>query len=125
MSENRIVRDLHNKLVDAQLYAFPVRGKIFVSESQGVYIISDGEGRALHVGSTKYGKGGLNQRLYNHISKTGVLYNEFLKPNGINLRDGYFFRFIELEDARKRALVEALTAGLLCPEHIGTGVKRD
>jgi len=40
------------------------------------------------------------------------------------LRNGYRFKFINVEDGRKRAFLEALTIGLLCPLYIGTGEKK-
>ena len=48
----------------------------------------------------------------------------YMQINSISLRDWGEFQFIEVENARDRSLLEALTAGLLCPLHIGTGVKK-
>jgi len=115
--------NLYKQLIASTVHIFPTRGKINVSNNHGVYIIYSPEDEVLHVGMTPYGKKGLNQRLYNHISKTGIFYRKYLAPRAISLRDGYKFRFIEVENARTRALLEALTAGQLCPAHFGTGQK--
>ena len=47
-----------------------------------------------------------------------------MQPKSISLRGGYTFGFVEIENARTRVLLEALTAGLLCPAHFGTGEKK-
>lgn len=78
----------------------------------------------LHVGNTPSGKKGLNQRLYNHISCTGVFYEKYLKPNKINMRGIHKFKYLEVDDIRQRALLEAYSAGKLCPLHFGTGAKK-
>ena len=77
-----------------------------------------------HVGTTKYGKEGLNQRLSNHLSGASSFSKKYLKPNRILLRDGYKFQCLQVRNPRTRALLEALTAGLLCPAHFGTGEKK-
>lgn len=125
MNESAEVMSLHQALIASDKFTFPSKGKVNVSKRHGVYIIYDHNDIALHVGMTPYGKNGLDQRLYNHISKAGVFYREYLKPREIEMRGKYFFRFIEVENARTRALLEALTAGLLCPLHFGTGEKRN
>jgi len=124
MNEATEIMDLYNKLVSSEKYTFPSKGKVNISRKHGVYIIYDTNDIVLHVGMTPYGKEGLDQRLYNHISKTGVFYREYLKPNKIEMRGKYQFRIIEVSNPRKRALLEALTAGLLCPSHFGTGKKK-
>lgn len=37
------------------------------------------------------------------------------------MRNGCYFKYLEVEDGRKRALLESLAVGELCPAHIGTG----
>lgn len=100
------------------------KGKVRICENHGVYIIYSPSNKVLHVGNTPSGKGGLNQRLYNHVTRTSSFSRSYLKPKEISLRDGYKFRFLEVPNPRIRTLLEALTAGLLCPTHIGTGEKR-
>ena len=123
MTEPETILQLYNELVASGLCIFPLTGKVNVSSRHGVYIIYDSENNVLLVGMTPYGKDGLNQRLYNHISKTGVFYRNYLKTRNICLRGTHRFRFIEVDNPRHRALLEALTAGFLCPAHFGTGVK--
>ncbi|WP_339143167.1 hypothetical protein [Croceitalea sp. MTPC5] len=124
MNEIDKIKELHRSLICSELYTFPKKGKVNVSSKHGVYVIYSQTDQVLHVGMTPSGKKGLNQRLYNHISKTGVFYREYLKPNDICLRGRGKYRYIEIDNPRLRALVEALTAGLLCPIHFGTGIKR-
>jgi hypothetical protein len=78
----------------------------------------------LHVGNTPSGKNGLNQRLYNHITRTGIFFKKYLEPRKIDMRGSYKFKYIEVKSNRKRALLEAYTAGMLCPAHFGTGEKK-
>jgi hypothetical protein len=77
----------------------------------------------LHVGNTPSGKKGLNQKLYNHISNTSSLSKGYLLSNGIALREGCEFKFLEVENLRMRAFLQAYSIGMLCPAHIGTGEK--
>ena len=124
MSEPETLQELFNKLINSETFTFPLKGKVGVSSKHGVYIIFSPENEVLHVGNTPSGKEGLNQRLYNHISCTGIFYRAYLKPNGIKMRGTHTFKFIEVALPRERALLEALTAGLLCPKHFGTGEKK-
>ena len=112
---------LFEKLNCSKLLSFPNKGRVNVTDSKGVYIVYNTEKEVLHVGSTPRGKNGLNQRLYNHLTGSSSFSRKFLKPNNISLRDGYTFRFIEVDDARTRGLLESLTIGKLCPKHFGTG----
>jgi len=123
MNESRKIRTLYKELMGSKIYTFPAKGKVNVCNNHGVYIIYCPQDQVLHVGMTPYGKGGINQRLYNHISKTGMFYREYLKSRNISLRGTYKFQFIEVENPRIRALLEAFTAGNLCPAHFGTGVR--
>jgi hypothetical protein len=124
MNEPQEIMNLHKKLIASKKFLFPEKGKVNVSSKHGVYIIYNTKSEVVHVGRTQSGIGGLNQRLYNHISKAGVFYSKYLKPRGIEMRGKYFFRYIEVSSPRTRGLLEVLTAGLLCPAHFGTGEKR-
>lgn len=124
MEERERILRLYNELIKSPLHVFPTKGKVVVSSKHGVYIVYGENNKVLHVGMTPYGKNGLNQRLYNHITKTGVFYREYLQPKNLCLRGKGKFRYIEIQNPRTRALVEALTAGLLCPAHFGTGIRR-
>lgn len=124
LNEPSIIQDLFEKLTSSKFYIFPLKGKINASEKHGVYIIYSPKNGVLHVGNTPSGIKGLNQRLYNHISCTGVFYDKYLKPNKIKMRGTHKFKYLEVKDIRQRALLEAYAAGNLCPAHFGTGAKK-
>jgi hypothetical protein len=125
MKENDKIKLLFEKLIASEKHLFPVKGKVNCTTKHGVYVIYSPLNEVLHVGRTTYGKNGLNGRLTNHITKAGVFYREYLKPNNIEMRGVYFFNYIEISDPRQRALLEALTAGKLCPVHIGIGIQKN
>jgi hypothetical protein len=116
------IMNLFNELIVSKQYFFPVIGKVNISDKHGVYIIYSPKDEVLHVGVTKTAKGGLNQRLLNHIRNQSTFSKGYMQKKTINLRNGYKFRFIEIDDLITRCLLEALTIGLLCPAHLGTGV---
>ncbi len=124
INEAYIIEDLFVKLTHSSFFVFPLKGKINVSEKHGVYIIYSPQNEVLHVGNTPSGRKGLDQRLYNHISCTGVFYEKYLKPNKIKMRGTHKFKYLEVDDNRQRALLEAYAAGDLCPAHFGTGAKK-
>ncbi len=124
MSEPEEIMNLHNTLVKSSNLPFPQKGKVNVSTEQGVYIIYNPKGEILHVGRTLRGREGLNQRLQDHLGNNSSFSQQYIKPKSINLRDGCSFKYLIEEDGRKRALLESLTTGLLCPKHIGTGERR-
>ena len=123
INEPQQIMNLYNLLIDSSKYDIPAIGKITISQKQGVYIIY-GEEAVLHVGKTNGGKEGLDQRLLNHVRNQSSFSKLYMQPNKISLRGMAKFQFIEVEDARSRSLLEALTAGLLCPMHIGLGTKK-
>lgn len=125
MSEYNEILSLHQKLIISDFNFFPAKGTgIHVSNKHGVYLIFSPDDEILHVGTTKRGKKGLNQRLGNHRSGNSSFTIKFLNNQGHLLSAGYKFKYLEVKDPRKRALLEALTIGLLCPAHIGTGEKK-
>jgi hypothetical protein len=123
LNEPAVIEELFDELIASNFHMFPQKGKVDISVKHGVYIIYGPIDEVLHVGNTPSGRKGLDQRLYNHISCTGIFYQKYLKPNKINMRGTYKFRYIEVENIRIRALLEAFTAGKLCPLHFGTGAK--
>jgi hypothetical protein len=124
-NEPSLIDGLFEMLTSSDFHIFPLRGKMNVSDKHGVYIIFSPKNEVLHVGNTPSGRKGLNQRLYNHISCTGVFYEKYLKPNRIKMRGTYKFKYLEVADIRQRALLEAYSAGKLCPIHFGTGAKKN
>ena len=107
LNESEIIKDLFEKLILSEYHVFPARGKINITEKHGVYIIYNPNNEVLHVGNTPSGRKGLNQRLYNHISCTGIFYEKYLKPDKIKMRGIYKFKYLEVKDIRHRALLEA------------------
>lgn len=123
MSESKKILEQYQQLVNSNFHEIPLIGALDACCDQGVYIIFSNKGDVLHVGKTNGGKYGINQRLLNHIRNQSSFSNLYMKKNQIILRNWGKFKFIQVESARDRALLEALTAGLLCPAHIGTGEK--
>jgi hypothetical protein len=124
VKEPQVIKELFDNLINAIPVDFPRHGGVNESDEQGVYIIFSPDEKVLHVGKTDRGRNGLNQRLQNHINNQSSFLQQYLKFNGKVLRNGYKFRYIIEEDNRKRALLESLTTGLLCPAHIGTGERK-
>jgi len=117
----QIIRKLLNKLCRQPKIIFPKQnGRIEAPSTQGVYIIRRNND-VLHVGRTLRGKGGLHQRLANHLHGSSSFTKTFFKGNGDKLRGRCTFQYLEVPDEGKRAYVEALAIGTLCPKHIGTG----
>ena len=98
--------------------SFPqYRQPLDASSKPGVYIIRKGE-TVLHVGRTLR----IHQRLKNHLHGSSSFTRGYLKGKGAALREaGHTYQYLELEDRRKRALLEAYAVGTLCPKHIGLG----
>lgn len=120
--EQKLVRACFAKLRRSPLKPFPIpRQKLDAPDRKGVYVIYDARGRVLHVGRTPKAKGGLAQRLSNHLSAASSFTKQYLKGKGTKLRHGCVFRCLVVEDSRLRALVEAYAIGYLCPAHLGLG----
>jgi hypothetical protein len=122
--EPREVADLFNELMGTHQEKFPEAGKrkaLAAPGSRGVYVIYDPSGCVVHVGRTPSGKGGIAQRLQNHLNSASSFTEKYppLKGNGSKLRDGYTFRCLPVPNDRIRALLEAYAIGHLCPAHIG------
>jgi hypothetical protein len=111
------------KLTREKCYPFPdVREPLEATTEKGVYIIYSPQGRVAHVGSTPRAKGGVAQRLRDHLAGRSSFVQKQLKGDGSRLRKRYKFRYLVIGKGRDRALVEALGIGRLCPEHIGHGL---
>lgn len=124
--EPQEIRDLFRELLRQPQTPFPTAGrKVAVPMTHGVYIIRDPLGVVAHVGRSVRGKRGLYQRLCNHLGGSSSFSRKHLSGDCAALRSGYTYQFLEIEDARKRALVEYLAAGSLCPAHLGLGGKAE
>jgi hypothetical protein len=124
MNEPKHIMDLYSQLIEATNHTFPQKGRVNISSFHGVYIIYNPKGKVLHVGKTDRAKKHLSQRLQNHLYNQSSFSRIFLKFNGKILRNDFYFKYLEIENARTRTLVEKLATGLLCPTHIGTGEKK-
>ena len=116
------IRKLYRQLLRSRPKRFPKTGeRLAVPDKHGVYIIFAPRGTVLHVGRTLRGKKGLRQRLNNHLHGNSSFTNQFLRGKGSKLRGTHKFAFLEIADARIRALLEAYAVGSLCPKHLGVG----
>jgi len=123
MSEPEEIMKLHKALLASSFITFSQSGIGNVSDEQAVYIIYDTNNKVLHEGTTKGGLKGMNRRLYDHLTRTSTFRKNFVLPNRVVLRNSCKFKYIEVSNASTKALLESLTAGLLCPAYIGTGEK--
>ena len=120
--EAKKVERLFNDLSEAPLKTFPdFGGSLEGPDRQGVYVIYSPHGKVLHVGRTPSAKGGIAQRLHNHMSGSSSFTRNYLKGKGSQLRGKYKYRCLVVDDPRLRTLLEAYTAGHLCPDHLGVG----
>ena len=116
------IKKLLDALLSSNPFPFPqAREKLMAPQKQGVYLILNPRGDVVHVGRTLRGKRGLYQRLRNHLNAASSFTNIHLKGDGSKLRKHYKYKYLVIENPRKRALVEALAIGVLCPKHIGLG----
>jgi excinuclease UvrABC nuclease subunit len=116
------IRKLYRQLLRCRPTPFPRAGeRLVVPDKHGVYIIYASRGTVLHVGRTLRGKRGLRQRLNNHLHGNSSFTIQFLRGKGSKLRGTHKFAFVEVSDARARALLEAFAIGCLCPKHLGVG----
>ena len=122
--ETKRVELLFGRLARDTLTAFPPHMRAVDAPAKpGVYVIYDPAGAVVHVGRTPRGKGGIRQRLRDHLVNRSSFTRQHLNGEGRRLRDGYTFRYVGVEDARERALLEAYAIGCLCPAHLGLGEK--
>jgi hypothetical protein len=121
-AEQREVRELVARLRRARRIKFPKTGHALACPPRhGVYLIYNQRGRVAHVGRTLRAQNGLLNRLRNHLHGQSSFVELHLKKRYRRLRHGYSYAWIEVRSPRRRALVEALATGLICPRHIGTG----
>ncbi len=111
---------LFGELRCSKLCPFPESGRLQrdVPSRHGVYIIYNADGQVLHVGKSSRGKLGLFQRLTNHLAGQSSFVDQYFKGDKTQVR-ACRFRYLAVEDPRRRALLEAYAIGCLCPAHIG------
>ena len=123
-TESKIIEHELSALLKAPLIPFPqVREPLKAPTEQGVYIIYNPKGQVVHVGRSVRGRNGLYQRLTDHLKGSSSFTNQFLNGDGSKLRSGYKYKYLRIDDPRKRALLEGLATGKLCPKHLGLGDK--
>jgi len=122
--ERKAVRKLFAKLIGSEVSRFPKRGQRLAAPTRrGVYVIYDARGRVVHVGRTPTARGGIAQRLKDHMATASSFTRQYrpLRGDGSKLRGKYAFRCVVVESRRLRALLEAYATGQFCPDHIGLG----
>jgi hypothetical protein len=120
--EQKVVRSLFAEFMRAPLRTFPnPREELDAPTDKGAYVIYDRRGTVVHVGRTPRGKGGIAQRLRNHMAGNSSFTHTYLNADGSQLKGQYKFRCLVVADGRQRALLEAYAIGCLCPAHIGLG----
>ena len=112
---------LFEKLCARPKIRFPAERQLLdAPHVPGVYVIRKGR-TVLHVGRTTRGKKGLHGRLMSHLHGTSSFTQSYYNGSGEKLRQGHTFQYIEVEDPRQRALLEAYAIGQFCPKHLGLG----
>jgi len=123
-TEYERIAELLEELLGQEKHRFPQkRQPLDAPEKHGVYIIRKND-TVRHVGRTLCGRYGLRQRLADHLAGNSsfVRDDDDFNGEGARLRgNGYTYQYLVVECPRKRALLEALAAGTLCPAHVGTG----
>src|ERR1043166_211201 len=123
-NEQKTVRKLFAKLKSAPRHSFPkARQQLQAPSERGVYLIYSPRGRVHHVGCTPRAKGGIAQRLRNHLAAQSSFVQSHLEGDGDALRRGYKFACVVVDRPRYRMLLEAFAIGYYCPTHIGQGVR--
>ena len=114
------VKGLYDALLHSRRRKFPMlRAPLDAPRGKGVYVIYSPKGKVVHVGRTPKARGGLAQRLKDHMSGASSFTLRYLKKRGAKLRGRYSFRCLVVRSARLRAYLEAYATGCLCPAHIG------
>ncbi len=121
MSEK--IKLLFSLLINSKLHTFPKHGtlKNLVTSRHGIYVIYGKNKKPLYVGRTIYNIGGLQNRLYSHLTNGSTFSNNYLNNKVINLRKNAKFQLIVVNSLRVRAYLEAYAIGVLCPTYIGYG----
>jgi hypothetical protein len=82
-----MVRKLFTELTRSPLHTFPdFREMLNAPDRQGVYVIYNPRGKVMPVGRTLRAKGGIAQRLRNHMAGASSFTIQYLKGRGVKLR---------------------------------------
>jgi hypothetical protein len=114
LNEPDTIKALFGQLMLAPLQPFPEIGaKLNAPTRPGIYVLYGPKGKVRYVGQTR-GINGLRPRLMAHLRDSAWF--KFKYGSGLRTRGG--FRYLIVEDARQRALLEAYATGCLCPAYI-------
>lgn len=88
--EQAEIGELLTELLGEPSRLFPASGEsLDATNRKGVYIIYSPQGEVLHVGGTPRAKGGLAQRLRNHLHGKSSFTRSYFTGDGSRLGDGY------------------------------------
>jgi len=117
--EQRRIEKLFDNLIESPRKRFPKPHQALrETKEKGVYIIFNSKMRILHVGSTPRADEGITQRLKNHLAGQSSFVDYYLEGKREKIRR-FFYRCLEVDKSRDRALVESYAIGRLCPAHLG------
>lgn len=120
--ELQLVEKLFKDLLAQSEHTFPMqRERITASNEKGVYIIINTSQSVVHVGRTPRARRGVAQRLKDHLYARSSFTIDYLEGDGDYLRGRYKYKYLVVDDARHRALLEAYAIAHLCPRHLGLG----
>jgi len=119
----RTVEVLFRKLRRSRRRVFPQKkSQLGASKRQGVYLIYNKRGRVVHVGRTPRARGGIRQRLHDHLSDRSSFTTKYLKRKAYRLwKERFQYQYVVVSSRRRRALLEMYAIGRLCPAHLGLG----
>ena len=104
--EQTKLRKLLNQLTRAERKPFPcLRESLDAPDLQGVYIIYEPLGRVVHVGCTPRARGGIAQRLRDHMANRSSFTTKFLEGEGSKLRRGYHISLSCREEPKASRLI--------------------
>lgn len=127
---NLQIENYFERLLNRKPHNFPKKGESLknITSKHGVYIIySSNYKKILHIGRTYRGKNGLEQRITNHLHKSSSFMKYMIEKKKFTpdkLRKCKF-RYIIIGNDKKRAYLESLATGKLCPLYIGTHAKKE
>src|ERR1039458_3029660 len=108
----RTISKLFVDLKRQPLTPFPDNRETLEAPSEkGVYIIYSPAGKVLHVGSTPWARGGVAQRLRDHLAGRSSFTEKMFDNEGWRLRKGYKFRCLAVKNHHHRAYLEFLAIG--------------
>ena len=116
------IERLFTNLITTGATKFPSsRQRLEAPAELGVYVIFNSSGAAVHVGRTPRAKGGIAQRLKDHLYGRSSFTYYYLNGDGEKLRNKFSFKCLVVKNDRERVLLEHYATAHLCPKHLGVG----